>query len=242
MKNILMLVLISVIGFSACSKEKETAESSSSQSTMQNHASSYKHEITVKEVIQVKGYTYLRAQENESEIWVAVPKADIKVGSVLLFNNSMTMNDFESKDLKRTFETILFVEDVQEKLGAGIMTSPQKPVINKEEVVLEPAADGITISELYSKTSKYSGKSVKIRGKVVKFNPGIMKTNWVHIQDGTSHENNFDLTITTNDMVTVGDVFTFEGKVALDKDFGYGYTYKVLLENAKLTGVKTTSL
>lgn len=237
-----MLVLISVIGFSACSKEKETAESSSSQSTMQNHASSYKHEITVKEVIQVKGYTYLRAQENESEIWVAVPKADIKVGSVLLFNNSMTMNDFESKDLKRTFETILFVEDVQEKLGAGIMTSPQKPVINKEEVVLEPAADGITISELYSKTSKYSGKSVKIRGKVVKFNPGIMKTNWVHIQDGTSHENNFDLTITTNDMVTVGDVFTFEGKVALDKDFGYGYTYKVLLENAKLTGVKTTSL
>ena len=242
MKNILMLVLISVIGFSACSKEKETAESGSSQSTMQNHASSYKHEITVKEVIQVKGYTYLRAQENESEIWVAVPKADIKVGSVLLFNNSMTMNDFESKDLKRTFETILFVEDVQEKLGAGIMTSPQKPVINKEEVVLEPAADGITISELYSKTSKYSGKSVKIRGKVVKFNPGIMKTNWVHIQDGTSHENNFDLTITTNDMVTVGDVFTFEGKVALDKDFGYGYTYKVLLENAKLTGVKTTSL
>ena len=237
-----MLVLISVIGFSACSKEKESAESGSSQSLMQNHASSYKHEITVKEVIQVKGYTYLRALENDSEVWVAVPKADFKVGSVLLFNNSMTMNNFESKDLKRTFETILFVEDVQEKLGAGIMTSPQKPVINKEEVKLDPAPDGITISELYSKTSKYSGKSVKIKGKVVKFNPGIMKTNWVHIQDGTSHENNFDLTITTNDMVTVGDVFTFEGKVALDKDFGYGYTYKVLLENAKLTGVKTTSL
>ncbi|MBX3008965.1 MAG: SH3-like domain-containing protein [Melioribacteraceae bacterium] len=242
MKNILLLVLISVIGFSACSKEKESTETNNSQSTMQAHASSYKHEITVKEVLQVKDYTYLRAQENDSEIWIAIPRADIKVGSVLLFNSSMTMNNFESKDLKRTFETILFVEDVQEKLGAGMMTSPQKPKINKEDVVVEPAADGITISELYSKTSKYEGKKIKIRGKVVKFNPAIMKTNWVHIQDGTSYDNNFDLTITTNDMVNVGDVFTFEGKVVLDKDFGYGYSYKVLLENAKLTGVKTTSL
>jgi CRISPR/Cas system CMR subunit Cmr6 (Cas7 group RAMP superfamily) len=79
----------------------------------------------------------------------------------------------------------------------------------------------------------YSGKVVKIKGKVTKFNPAIMEKNWVHIQDGTDFRNEFDITVTTNVFVTVGDTITFEGKIALDQDFGYGYVYKVLMEDGK---------
>jgi hypothetical protein len=61
-----------------------------------------------------------------------------------------------------------------------------------------------------------------------------MKTNWVHIQDGTRTDNSFDLTITTNDVTKVGDVVTFEGTVTLKKDFGAGYFYEVIVENGKL--------
>jgi hypothetical protein len=67
---------------------------------------------------------------------------------------------------------------------------------------------------------------------VVKYSPGIMNKNWVHIQDGTEYDGNYDLTVTTLSEFKVGDIVTLEGKIALDKDFGYGYIYDVLLEDA----------
>ena len=86
---------------------------------------------------------------------------------------------------------------------------------------------------MFSNVNSYANKIIKIKGKVVKVNNAIMDKNWAHIQDGTKSGSDFDLTVTTNDMVNVGDVVTFTGKIALNKDFGFGYSYKVLLEDAK---------
>ena len=61
-----------------------------------------------------------------------------------------------------------------------------------------------------------------------------MGKNWIHIQDGSGDSNNFDLTITTQDQAKVGDVVTFEGTIGTKKDFGYGYLYEVIMEDAKL--------
>ena len=99
---------------------------------------------------------------------------------------------------------------------------------------MKPAEGGITIAELFTKRDIYAGKTVKIRGEVVKYNSDIMKTNWVHIQDGTNDSGNFDLTITTSDVVKVGDVVIFEGAITLNKDFGAGYSYEVIMQNARL--------
>ena len=60
-----------------------------------------------------------------------------------------------------------------------------------------------------------------------------MGKNWIHIQDGTEFEDGFDLTVTTSGTATMGEIVTFEGKISLDKDFGYGYSYAVLMEDAK---------
>jgi len=92
---------------------------------------------------------------------------------------------------------------------------------------------GITIGELFANKKDYDGKTVRIRGKVVKVNSNIMGRNWVHLQDGTSAGDKFDLTVTTNESVNVGDVVTFEGVIALDKDFTAGYVYDVIMENAQ---------
>jgi hypothetical protein len=73
-----------------------------------------------------------------------------------------------------------------------------------------------------------------MKGQVVKVNDEIMDKNWVHIQDGTADGDHFDLTITTLEKVAVGEVATFEGTIALDKDFGYGYAYELIMEDAKL--------
>jgi hypothetical protein len=100
----------------------------------------------------------------------------------------------------------------------------------KINVKVEPCKDCIKISNLLENRKNYSGKSVKVTGQVTKFNAQIMGKNWIHIQDGSEFKGAFDLTITTDKEVSVGQTITFEGKIVIDKDFGYGYFYSVLME------------
>ena len=96
------------------------------------------------------------------------------------------------------------------------------------------ASGGVTIAELFSGRDKFAGKKVRICGQVVKFSPEIMNRNWVHLQDGSRDGDNYDLTITTQATVSVGEIVTFEGTVAVKKDFGAGYFYEVIIEEANL--------
>ncbi|PLW99344.1 MAG: nucleotide-binding protein, partial [Marinilabiliales bacterium] len=73
-----------------------------------------------------------------------------------------------------------------------------------------------------------------IRGKVTKFNSKIMNRNWIHLQDGTGNSGGFDFTATTSDEVNVGDIITIEGVITLEKDFGAGYFYDIIMESGKV--------
>lgn len=225
----LMLIVLSVIG---CSK-KEEPKAEGAQTAVKAA-----HEVTVQEVVNVTEYTYIRVKEGDKEYWMAAPKAEIKEGEVLTYNQAMEMKNFESKDLKKTFETIYFVDKLDSKLGVGTMNQPMKPTITQEDVKVEKAAGGITIAQLFANPSSYQNKTVTLKGKVVKLNTGIMGKNWLHIQDGTKSGEDFDLTVTTQDMVAKDQIVTVTGKIVLNKDFGYGYSYKVLLEDAKVQGGK----
>ena len=92
------------------------------------------------------------------------------------------------------------------------------------------------MAEVYKKKSSLAGKTVSVRGKVVKVSKNIMGNNWVHIQDGTgaADKGTHNLVVTTNDDASVGDVVTATGIIAPDKDFGYGYKYEVIMEQAEL--------
>ena len=222
----LFIVLIAV---SACSKKEENKP----MTPMTSKAHTAAHRVTVEEVKNVSQYSYLKVKEGDKDYWMAVSKGDFKVGQVLLYNKSMEMKNFHSKELNKTFETVYFVDNIDEQLGVGSMTQPQKPIIEKANISVKPASGGITIAQLYDNINSYKGKTAKVKGMVTKLNTGIMGKNWVHIQDGTSSGNDFDLTVTTSDNVNMGDVVTFEGKISADKDFGYGYSYKVMMEDAK---------
>jgi hypothetical protein len=97
--------------------------------------------------------------------------------------------------------------------------------------IITPCEGCIKISDLFADMKSNNEKEIKVSGKVVKFNAEIMGKNWVHIQDGTEFEGKYDLTITTSEIVNVGDIVTIKGTIALDKDFGYGYKYDILLED-----------
>lgn len=118
---------------------------------------------------------------------------------------------------------------------SGGSTGAIVPMV-KVEVVKAQGENGYTVGEIYTKASELSGKKVKINAKVVKFNPNIMGRNWVHVQDGTGNpmQNSHDLVITTGDTVALGEVVTFEGVLTANKDFGAGYSYAVIVEEAKV--------
>jgi hypothetical protein len=199
------------------------------------------HTGVVQEVLQANAYSYLKIRENDEDVWIAVTKRDIEPGKTITFSVSLQMKNFESKDLQRTFESIYFVDRIVGDEPAPMapqehaaMPHQGKPVAEQKEISIEPAEGGISIGELFSNRDAYADKTVLIKGQVTKVNRAIMGKNWIHLQDGTSGSSgSFDLTVTTQDEAAVGDVVTFEGKITLNKDFGSGYSYEVLMEEAK---------
>ncbi len=97
--------------------------------------------------------------------------------------------------------------------------------------------DARTVAEVYAQKSQLKEKKVAVRGKVVKFSAGIMGRNWVHLRDGSGAQDKGtnDITVTTGDQAAVGDVVVAKGVVRTDKDFGAGYAYPVIVEDAKLS-------
>jgi hypothetical protein len=198
------------------------------------------HRVKVKEVIQSSKYTYVRVKENGSEYWCAINKADIREGRTYFWLKGWEVNQFHSKELDRDFVSLFFLETLSEvpiqsdnPMASNVMAGRQV-VPQKQEILVDKAEGGITIEELYANRGSYNGKSVKIRGRVVKFSSQIMNRNWVHIQDGSSDGNNYDLTVTTQDTASTGTTRLFEGIISLDRDFGSGYTYAVILEDARV--------
>ena len=201
------------------------------------------HGVVVTEVIQTSNYTYLQVAEEANKFWIAVVKSDTKPGDSVYYSKASEMKDFKSRELGRTFPSIFFVDDPSNRLitaqPATQALTPKKVEIKRwSEVSVETPKGGITLAGLFSNPGGYAGKPVMIRGVVVRFNSQIMNKNWVHIQDGTDFGTKFDLTVTTNDSVAVGQTATFQGIIALNKDFGSGYTYDVIMEEAKATDIK----
>ncbi len=215
------------------------------------------HTVVVQEVLQTSEYTYFRLKElgnskisENDTLWAATTKSESKAGETLYYKGGFPMKDFISKELKRTFSQVLFLDslsrttDFAKKEMANIpshqyMSSSDpnvagKPNIQKIEVKVDKTPGVTSIADLYGKKDSFSGKTVKVKGQVTKFSPEIMGKNWIHIQDGTETNGKFDLTITTDIKANVGDIITLEGKIALNKDLGYSYFYEVLMEDAKI--------
>jgi uncharacterized membrane protein YcgQ (UPF0703/DUF1980 family) len=202
----------------------------------------------VAEVIHTNSYSYLKVKEKSLDKWMAVAKQDIQVGDVYYYDEALQMTNFLSKDLDRTFDVIYFINQISsEPIAHNHMghihnhdhnhmhSHGSTDAQQKGSVSLEKAPNEISVAQIFANLDEYSGKEIEIRGIVVKVNKGIMGKNWIHIQDGTESNGKFDLTITSQDVAEVNEEVTFKGKITLNKDFGSGYFYEVIMEDAVLT-------
>ena len=222
-------------------------------------ASSASIKGTILERLDAEPYSYLRLKTDQGEAWVAVPKTDKAMGAEVVVGGAMPMNGFESKTLKRKFDLVYFGTLAGAEGAAPMQPAAAGPAadgsaapagmaaqhaaaaagpsdVGSVKVPKAAGGDARTVSEIYSQRTALKEKPVTIRGKVVKYNEGIMGRNWLHIRDGsgTAGKDN-DLTITTAEKAAVGDVVVVKGTVRVDKDFGAGYSYPVIVEDAKLS-------
>lgn len=193
------------------------------------------------------GYTYVYLQKKDGEkVWVAVASTAVNVGAQISFKGGMEMRDFESKSLKRKFDKIIFAD-------GAVTDTPAKAVPSKDNksasggskaaasgkdakitVSKATGANAYTVQEVFAGSTKLNKKKVVVKGKVVKVSAGIMGKNWIHIQDGTGSQakKNHNLVCTSQDMADVDDIVTVSGTLAKDKDFGGGYKYNAIVEDA----------
>jgi hypothetical protein len=203
----------------------------------------------VLEVTEVDAYTYLRLKTSDGETWAAVGKAPVKVGQTVTIEGASVMTNFESKTLKKTFPKIVFGSLAgtgagMPGMGAGMTGgssmaghgADSKTAVGDVKVAKATGANAKTIAEIVAQASSLKDKPVLVRGKVVKYNPGIMQKNWIHLRDGTGtdKDKNNDILVTTAAQAKVGDVVTVKGTVRTDRDIGAGYVYKVMVEDATL--------
>ncbi len=196
------------------------------------------------ETISTAGYTYVQVDTGTEKIWAAAPEFKVEEGETVTVPPGSPMENYQSKTLNRTFDVVWFVPYIKSgtkdsmapdsKLKESLATGAA-PLTETDLSNIKKAESGKTIAELFAEKTSLENKKVKVRGKVVKFSPEIMGKNWIHIQDGTGSKGTNDLTVTTKNSVKLGDIILVEGTLELNKDFGAGYKYDIIIEDAKIT-------
>lgn len=232
MKTLLSILVVVATTFAWAGEKPASAPSA---------ASVVKGEVL--EVKDVETYTYLRLKTKDGETWAAVAKTSVKKGAKVTIENVMVMNNFESKSLKKTFQTIVFgtlagaganAPASGNSTAAAHAGNAKTPDAADIQVPKATGANAWTVAEIIAKAAELKDKPVLVRGKIVKYSPGIMGKNWLHLRDGSGSAagNTNDILVTSLSDAKLGDIVTVKGLVRTDKDFGSGYAYKVLIEEA----------
>lgn len=191
------------------------------------------HTVIVEEVLPTTKYVYLRVREGEEEFWIATIKTEVKVGGTYFYQGGLLKTNFESKEHKRVFDRMYLVSSIVASDHSAHVTADQsqKPSTSFSKKNID-VKGSVKIAELVANPKKYEGKTIQISGQCAKINPNIMGRNWVHLQDGSKDD--YDLVITCDVQIPVGHTVTLTGKVVLNKDFGSGYKYDILLEEGQV--------
>ena len=237
---------------------REQAAVPSADAAATDHAQAAAASFLAGEIVETMnsgGYSYVLLDTGDSRVWIAGPETEgLAAGQKISTSDGMEMRDFHAKSLDKTFASIYFVGsimtgEVGSPTGTGDVPAGMNPhgasgaamsgthtVLEKAEIKSVPKlAGGHTVADIYAHAADLAGKPVKLRAQVVKFTPNIMGTNWVHIQDGSGDAASSDLTVTTAEVLAVGDIVVVEGPLSVDKDFGAGYKYHVIIEGATVT-------
>lgn len=247
--TILFFILLTL---ASCKKEQDTkyaplngTETTSSVDSSSVATPSFNddlHTVKVNEILKTKRYLYLNVSEKGAAepFWIATRIMDVTVGETYFYKGGLLKTDFESKEFNKVFDKIYLVSsdlvlanhasnpNFQNKSNDISSNGNPSKTVQKQVAV----KGSIKIAELVKNAKKYEGKTVQISGTCKKLNASIMGKNWIHLTDGSY--DSYDLVVTSTEMVNEGDFVTFKALVTLNKDFGAGYKYDLILEKGTI--------
>ena len=208
---------------------------SKSRPISQSSSNGNVHHVKVLEVLPTEKYVYLRVSEEEEEYWVATGKQTVDVGAKYFFRDGLLKTNFESKEYNRVFDKVYLVSKLvpenhaqqSTSTGTALQTS-SAPIATVKKV--EPVKGSISIKEVIESAASLEGKEIQLTGECTKLNANIMGRNWIHLKDGSKDD--YDFVVTSDQAIPEGHVVTLKGTVGLNRDFGSGYKYALLVENA----------
>jgi hypothetical protein len=216
----------------------------------------------VLETTNTAGYTYVCVDTGTRTNWAAATEFAVKVGDIVNVGAGVPMTQYHSRTLNRDFDVVYFTSSItiggKDSATAATLPPGHPPLPGAQNPALPPghppitasaaapnldltgikrAEGGKTVQEIVAAGKKLTGKPVTVRGRVVKYNSAIMGKNWLHIRDGsgTDDKADNDITVTTTNAVKLGDIVLVKGNVSTDRDFGAGYRYSVMIEDAAVT-------
>jgi hypothetical protein len=246
MKNSILVATIFMFTFLSCKDNYKTqssqvdTESSDNNVVLTEPVSQVKaneaalHTVIVNEIIPTSNYTYLKVTEKEKQFWIGVNKADAKVGETYYYVGGDLKTNFTSKALDKVFDELYLVGNLVSANHGNMseMTGSNSTEIEKIETKTVHTQGSIKIADLVNNPKQYEGQKVQIDGVCTKINLGIMSRNWIHLKDGSKDD--YDLVVTSSEEVAIGSKVTIKADVVLNKDFGAGYKYELILENGIL--------
>jgi len=197
-------------------------------------------EGSVSKVVDVPGYTYVEVEIGDGTVWAAAPSVSVKAGDTVSFATGMAMNDFYSKTLEREFKVIYFVDRFISNSGTTSIDDIAAAAHGSMDVQVAAvpvegigkADGGYTVAEIFARGDELNGKSMRVRGQVVKFTAGVMGTNWLRIRDGSANQ---DLIVPTDATAAVNDIVLVEGELVINMDLGQGYVLPAVLQDAEVS-------
>jgi hypothetical protein len=202
----------------------------------------------VLETMDSGGYTYVLLETKQDQRWVASQRIPVQVGDVVQVSEGMAMTNFTSNSLDRTFDVVYFADALTNLSKVKMpedhpdMALPQghpdtAGAAEAVDTAVEALESGQDIAYVYANKDSLAGQKISLRGKVVKYNDGILGWNFIHLQDGSGDAagGTHDITVTSHGTTAVGETVVVTGMIILDKDFGAGYSFPVLLEDATIS-------
>ena len=167
----------------------------------------------------------LEVRQGALKAWVEVPHVGAEVGDYVLLGQGTARRDVAIPELGERAREVVDIAHVR--------------VVDEEtarrSVVSRAPREAVPIGTVYAELEARADDEVVVYGTVVKASSAI-GWRWVHLRDGTGDESagTHDLTVQTNQAVTVGQRLGFRGMLRRDVDLGFGYHYAALVEDAVL--------
>lgn len=189
--------------------------------------------VEVLELMQGDRYSYMRVSDGQKDFWIATQKGDFEAGAEYLIEEGIYKTGYYSSEFNRTFEEIYLVSVIAPYEGQGeasSMTTEGAPGGVASSVKADTPAQKVNIAQIVANPGRYSGKVLQLSGTVVKVNANIMDRNWLHLKDGS--KDSYDFVVTSSSGVPVGHKVNLKGILSVNRDFGAGYRYDLILEDA----------